>query len=228
MKVKKILWGLFFLLIGTIIIVNRLGYLEIGNLFSFVVAMLLVPVFVKGILSVNFPAILFPLAIVGILYSEELGITNITPWPILLTALFGSIGLSLIFGKHEHFGCFCNISKGQTYVNGDEDLDIDVNFNEVIKYVDSSDFKKGKIDCSFGSAKVYFDKATLNKDGAIVDLDVSFGGVELFIPKEWKVVNNVKIFAGGVDEKNRPNENSDKKITLTGEINFSGVTIIYI
>ena len=105
MKNKKILWGLFFLLIGIVIIINKLGYLYVGNLFSFVIVLLLIPVFVKGIIHIKFPSIILPIAIVCILYAKELGITDLTPWPILIAAVCASIGLSLIFGKchcHHH------------------------------------------------------------------------------------------------------------------------------
>lgn len=226
MKIKNVLWGLFFLLIGAVIIVDKLGYIEIGNMFSFVITVLLIPVFVKSIARINFGGILLPPAIVCILYSSELGLEAITPWPVLLCAVFASIGLTLIFGHHHSH--FCH-KKDTIILNGDEcDIDIDVNFNSVIKYVDSDNLKGGKIDCSFGAATVYFDKAKLNKDGATIKLDVSFAGVELYVPKEWKVNNKVNVFAGAVEEKNHATRDSEQVLTLVGEVHFSGVEIIYV
>lgn len=226
MKTKNVLWGIFFLLIGTVIIVDKLGYLEIGNMFSFIITVLLIPVFVKSIRNLNFGGILLPPAIVCILYSKELGLEAITPWPILLFAVFASIGLSLIFGHHHSH--FCH-KKDTVTLKGDEcDIDIDVNFNSIIKYVDSDNLKGGLIDCSFGAAKVYFDKAKLSKDGATIKLDISFSGVELYIPKEWKVNNKANVFAGAIDEKNNATSESKETLTLVGEVNFSGVEIIYV
>lgn len=219
---KKIWWGLFFLLIGSVVITSSLGLFEIGNMFSFLITVFLIPVIFKSIITINFSGILIPLAIIGCLYSEELNINNITPMPLLLTSIFLSIGLTLIFGSKKHRDVFS--SKKNT--TSENDFDIDCNFNSTIKYIDSDDFKGGMIDCSFGAAKVYFNKAKIKKE-AIIDLDLSFCGVELYIPKNWEVVNNIKTFAGGIDEKNKP-EVTICKLILNGEMNFSGITIIYI
>lgn len=223
-KIKKILWGLFFMIIGVTLIINGLGLIEIGNIFYFIITLFLIPIFIKGLIHLNFGAILIPLAIVGCMYSKELGITSITPWTLLLCSIFISIGLHLILGrskaKHKYNSTVERDNKN--------DIEVDVNFNSIIKYIDTNNLKSGLIDCSFGAAKVYFDKANLNKDGATINLDISFAGVELYIPKKWKVINKVNVFAGAIDEKNDPISDEENILTLTGSINFSGVTIIYI
>lgn len=198
-----------------------------GNIFFFMITLFLIPIFIKGLIHLNFGSILIPPAIVGCMYAKELCITSITPWPLLLCAIFASIGLSLIFGhRHSHNHC----SKYNSIIERDDknDIEVDVHFNSVIKYVDTDNLKGGVIDCSFGAAKVYFDKTKVNKDGATLKLDVSFGGVELYIPKSWKVVNKANVFAGAIDEKNFPNGEDKYQLTLTGDVNFSGVTIIYV
>jgi len=225
LKTKKALWGLFFVIIGITLIVNALGYIEIGNVFYFIITLFLIPIFVKGIMHLNFSSILIPPAIVGCMYAKELGITTITPWPLLLCAMFVSIGLHLIFGRHHHYGHKYNSIVER---DGNNDIDVDVQFNSVIKYIDAENLKSGMIDCSFGAAKVYFDQAKLDKDGATLQLDVSFSGVELYIPKDWKVINKTNVFAGGIEEKNTPTRSSENTLTLVGDVNFSGITIIYV
>ena len=101
-KRKKILFGILFVLLGTALIINALGYIEIGNIFYFIVTLFLIPIFIKGIIHLNFSSILIPPAIVGCMYAKELGITSITPWPLLLCVLFLSIGLHLIFGHRKN------------------------------------------------------------------------------------------------------------------------------
>ena len=64
---------------------------------------------------------------------------------------------------------------------------------------------------------------------AVIDLDVSFGGVELYIPKNW----DVKIYGnssfGSIEEKNRPSLNEDSPVVqLTGSVKFGGVEITYV
>ena len=46
--------------------------------------------------------------------------------------------------------------------------------------------------------------------------------------EEWMLENNINAFAGGVEEKNRYNQKGDIRVKLTGNVNFAGITIIYI
>jgi len=75
---------------------------------------------------------------------------------------------------------------------------------------------------------VYFDNATMSNNNAIIRINASFSGVELYIPKNWRVENKTNVFLASIDEKNRNNEIITNTLTLVGDINFSGVEIIYI
>lgn len=77
---------------------------------------------------------------------------------------------------------------------------------------------------SFGASTKY-----INSDEfEFAQLDVSFAGVELYIPKTWNVINQIDVTFGGVDEKNKNQSAGVPTLTLMGDVSFSGVTIIYI
>ena len=241
MKNKNWFWGLFFIGAAATIILSRRGYLNNVNLVSLVFTILLIPVIIKSISHVNFLGILFPIAVISIIYAEPLGITDLTPWPVLITAILGSIGLSILFKKswpHKHlheYSCknFYNSNNEENFgevINcpDDEIIECKVNMGSSIKYVNSDNFKKARLTCSFGALKVYFDNAKPSVDGAEICLDVSFGGVELYIPKEWQIKSNLNASLGGVDEKNRPSNINGPIVFLNGEIKLSGIEIIYI
>ena len=76
--------------------------------------------------------------------------------------------------------------------------------------------------------KVYFDNAVMSNENAIVRINASFSGIELYIPKTWRIDDKTKVFLGSIDEKNRSNERATNTLTLVGDISFSGVEIIYI
>lgn len=67
-------------------------------MFSIILTVFFLWLFVEGIRNVNFWEILFSIAFICIIYDEPLGITALTPWTVLGAAFLGSIGLSLIFG----------------------------------------------------------------------------------------------------------------------------------
>ena len=232
-NIDKWFWGLFFILGGAAVIINQLGYLGGVNLYTMVVTIFLVAIFIKSVFTLAWWGMLFPVAITCILYSEQLGIEKLTPWPVLIAALLGSIGLSIIFHKKSSITCFGS-SSGEhfdTIINekDENNFTFNVSFGSSIKYVNSEALERADISCNFGAAKVYFDNAKLSKKGAIININTSFAGVELYIPKEWNVINDMRTSLGGVEEKNRrTSEKEGPVVTLTGGISLSGIEIYYI
>ena len=94
--------------------------------------------------------------------------------------------------------------------------------------MNSENFKYAQFDASFGEIKAYLDNAKIEGHDAQINVDVSFAGVELYLPKQWTVINQVSAVFGAVDEKNRNQSDGTVKLTLTGKVSFGGVTIIYV
>jgi hypothetical protein len=235
MKRNNLFWGFFFIVAAISVLAGKLGYLAGINVYSIALTILLVPIIIQSIIRANFGGILFPLAILGIIFAKPLGIENLTPWPLLLTALLASIGLSMIFGRTRCNGRKCgdkilDNENFDTIVNAEDDsiVDYSVKFGSSIKYVNSKDLQKANLGCSFGALKVYFDNTTLSENGAEICLDISFAGVELYIPKTWKTVNEVNINLADVEEVNSKVESNGPAVRITGRINLGGVQIIYV
>ena len=103
------------------------------------------------------------------------------------------------------------------------------NFGSTIKYVNSKNFKRAFVNCSFGATKMYFDNAVILNDEAEINIEASFCGIELYIPHEWQVLDEMDHIMGGVEEKN-PQRHSinGPKVRLKGNMKFSGIEIIYV
>ena len=72
----------------------------------------------------------------------------------------------------------------------------------------------------------YFDKVQVPEGKATIEIQSSFAGVELYVPKEWKIINNMSSMAGAVDESGAPwTGDEDVEITLVGSNKFGGVEI---
>jgi len=232
MKKDRAFWGLLFVLLGVFLIISKLGYFPYVNVFSLLLTIFLLVVIVKSILKLNFAGILFPIAFIYITYYKQIGLTSITPWTVLMAALFCSIGLSMIFNKHtKSFKFECN---GEDYkfekidVEDGSHVGLKNSFGGTIKYINTDNFEQADISCSFGGMKVYFDKATMSNNNAVVRINASFSGVELFVPKDWKIEDKTNVFLGSINEKNRGNQVTTNTLTLVGDIKFAGVEIIYI
>ena len=76
--------------------------------------------------------------------------------------------------------------------------------------------------------QVYFDQALIPNGKANIEVDISFSDVELYFPKSWEVINQTNTSFSGLEEKNSNNSTGTPMVTLTGNIKFSGVTIIYV
>ena len=124
MKKDNVFWGVLLLLAAFYIIINNLGFMPDVNVVRLGLAVICVVVFFKSLARLEFGGMLFSLAVLAILFDSQLGITALTPWPVLIAALLGSIGLNMIFGSgsrmykkgKQSVGEF----KGTEYVSGEE------------------------------------------------------------------------------------------------------------
>jgi len=234
MKKERIFWGLLLVLGSVALIVNKLGYFSHINVFSVLLTVFLLGIMIKSTLRRSFPGILFPLAFISIIFDDQLGITAITPWTVLIAAALGSFGLSMIFYKgprwhnykHKHDWKYDDYET--INIEDEGHIKLDTSFGGSIKYINSDKFEQADLDCSFGSMKVYFDNTKLNNGRGVVRIDASFSGVELYIPKTWTVENRVNTSFAGVDEKNRNMGNSDNILTIIGSASFAGIEIVYV
>lgn len=247
---NNMLWGAFLILAAVFLIVSKLGNFEGVGLFSILFTVFWVSILVEGVMRRSFGRILFALAFLCIIYDKQLGIEAITPWTVLIAAWLGTMGLNMMFRKRKHH-CEINWKKKDdtiidVEVNGDfqeegyyqkrsqvdslngNKVFFSTSFGSAVKYVDSNNFEYASLECSFASMKVYFDKVMIQNGSATVELDVSFGSVELYFPKEWSVVNHMDTAFGGIDEKNQNASTGSPVIMLTGDVSFGNVTIIYV
>lgn len=232
MKKEKVLWGVLLLLSGIFILISKLGYFSEVNVVSLIITVFLVAIIVKSIIKVNFAGILFPLAFIAIIYDDKLGINAISPWPVLIAALLGTIGLSLIFSK-SLFYCNCKSWKGNSNckkidIEDEGHIKIETSFGSTIKYVNTDKFVQADLECSFGSMQIYFDNADMENDTATLNIEVSFGGMEIYVPKKWRVEDRTSTSFGGIEIKNSNNNATNKTLILVGDISFAGVDVYYV
>lgn len=230
---KKIFWGILYLVAAVAVIVGGLGYFENFSFWSILFTIALIGLFVEGIMNRSFGNILFSLALLAIIYEKQLGIEAITPWPVLGAAMLGTIGLNNLFPnfKRKHYA---GHDKKVSWESADcESLDTDnvhleVNFSESVKYLTSKELSIAHLECSFGNMSVYFDNAQLMNGEADVHVECSFGAMNLYVPADWKVVMKVTTSFGGAEEKGHCNPEGDNTLYIRGEVTFGALEIHYI
>jgi hypothetical protein len=95
----------------------------------------------------------------------------------------------------------------------------------------SSDLlKSAHLSSAFGKLSVYFDQVLLSPEGAEAFLDVSFGTMCLYLPKEWRVEDRIHTGAGSVNSDHRRVEPDAGApvLALTGNVSFGSLEIRYV
>ena len=126
------------------------------------------------------------------------------------------------YGEHDY-------SKYQKTSEGEEDGFVTCanSFGALAKYVDTANFKGGRFQNSFGELKVYLDQAGTTQETVTVEVSNSFGQTTLYVPREWKVMQDISVFAGSVEEGPC---NGESRVTcyLKGSVSFGEIEIVYV
>lgn len=236
---RKIFWGVLLLLGAVVLLVERLGYLELGGIgfWNILLSVLLAGWFVDGVLRLEYGSMLFAAACFVIVNDELLGLEAITPFPVLAAALLGTLGLNMVlpakykyrrpWKKHAtEGGAGAHVREGDGIFG--EEIHYEVSFSESVKYVAGQSFSHAHLESSFGSLTVYFEE-TLPKEGAAdVKVDVSFGSMVLCVPHTWKVSLRVDTPFGGVKEMGHCNPDGENALEIYGTVSFGSLEIHYL
>jgi hypothetical protein len=77
-----------------------------------------------------------------------------------------------------------------------------------------------------GGVELDFRDSSMQGEQATIDLFVMMGGVDLRIPQNWVVVNDLDLLMGGVDDKTRPASAAKaNRLLLRGTVVMGGVNI---
>lgn len=224
MKKENVLWGLGFIIVGIIVLINALGILEINVFFKgWWTLFIIVPCFVNifkdndktaSIIGTVF-GILLLLAVRDVINFDLL-------WKILLPLVLIIIGLSLIFKDKVSDKVKDEIKK----LNKNSKDEYTATFSGQDLNFDDEEFKGCELNAIFGGIKCDIKNAKL-KDDVVINASSIFGGITLYVPKDVnvKVVSN-SIFGGvsGNYNKNK-NDKKGKTIYVNATCLFGGVEI---
>lgn len=220
------------LLLSQLNILSGISILHNITLFQLSLGILALIVFINGIFKIRFGQIFFSTAFFIIIFDNQLGLTDITPWTVLAASLLLTIGMNILFPRHKYkfknkINCH-SFSNNVGNLEGD-DLFFKTSFGDATKYIKSTDFKYGCFICNFGDLNIYFTDAQIPGDSATIDLNVKFGDMDIFIPKNWKIESHINNTFGdvGIVGDHIPDENT-KTIIISGDVSFGDLKILYI
>jgi predicted membrane protein len=137
-------------------------------------------------------------------------------WPLILVV----IGVNLVIRSY----------RAQTLGGPTDDVSARLGtfsfWSGVDRKVSSQAFVGGDVTAVMGGAKIDFRQARPIPQGAVLDLFVWWGGLDLRVPEDWKVVLEGTVLMGGIEDHSKaPPPDSKNVLILRGVIIMGGVEI---
>jgi len=220
-----ILPGLILVCIGTVILLDHMGYVEAGRLWRLWPVILIVAGAVKFFQEFN-RALGAVLMVVGVLFlGSNFGFIHLNwndMWPLVLIAA----GVALIWSRFEIPRLPQTGSRGGPNVINEYAM-----FGGVERRVGSSNFTGGTVTAMFGGVELDFRSADIEGEEAVVYVEAIFGGIEVVVPDRWIVAYEGQSVFGGYTDETRPplpdvpGAAPKKRLILRGRAVFGGINV---
>ena len=140
-------------------------------------------------------------------------------WPVLVILL----GIYVILKNNSK-----NIN-----TKGNEDSEFDIDFVDEVaifgggkKSLNSQNFSGGKITTIFGGVDLDLHSSALATGTNTLGITAIFGGIDIIVPNDWKVILSVTSILGGYNDRRILNleqtYNTDKILIIKGTVIFGG------
>lgn len=211
------IWGIILIALGIGFLLDSLGY---GNF--------------QGILEKYWPFLLVLVGVVHLIYTRyfsaiawivvglvlslfTLGVVHGNAWEAFWPLVLVLIGIRILIKPRFISG------KGE---NTDYASSVAI-FGASTKKIASKKFSGTTVSAIFGGAKLDLRGAEIAKEGAVIDVDAVFGGVEILVSEKVKVKVDVFAAFGGHDDKRDISKISDKgpEILIRGNAIFGGIEV---
>lgn len=150
----------------------------------------------------------------GFLLQEFTNINIWQFWPLFLIV----IGFSILTGKTNNMN---------TTVSSEDSLHDSIVFWGIDKKVSSEKFTGGSVNVVFGGAEIDLRDAKIAPEGATLEVNAVFGGIEIHVPKDMNVKSSGAGIFGGFENKAGHNQNTQGAVLhITGSAIFGGIEII--
>jgi predicted membrane protein len=219
-KPGRVLFGLALIALGLVFLLDRAGVLDAGRTIAdwwpvAVIALGAVQLFDRP-RSLLGPGIVIGVGMILLLFTTDVvtGSVFALLWPALLIA----IGLAILF-RHGR-------GPDTTVEGSTEDVSRATavfGSNEVVSR--SSAFRGGSATAIFGGVVLDLRNAGLHPEGATIDVTSIMGGVEIVIPRGWRVRTSGTPILGGIEDTTERAEGTGSELRVDALTILGGTEI---
>lgn len=235
MKKNNIFTGLVLILLAGVMMASAMGILPDIHWFKLLAGIAFVAWSVKALFRRDFFGAFTSAGILAWIFENELGIEELTPFPLLIAAALVGIGMNMIFGKKKrHFNVNINgenmtidEARAQSKWEDGRHVVLENIFGSTSKYVNSAAFSTADLENVFGNANIYFDNAVMANGTATVKIENVFGQMNVYFPNTWRVNVKDESAFGHVNVIGEPNRDMDAPFAEVEVETVFGNTNIY-
>ncbi|MGO5343130.1 LiaF transmembrane domain-containing protein [Lactobacillus amylovorus] len=246
-KWSRIFWGVGLIAAAVFLVIDQLHLLPFTiGFWAIFWTVVFVASLITSVINKNLYGVIFSIAFLVIVYAKPLHISALSPWTILLVAILVSAGISLIFrnsfkptiiinGKKVNANWSDLINKNFKADNVITDNSFGVDSDNVVisgkmteasRYIHSQNLKTVTIDSSMGDVSVYLDDAKAAGDEVIMNINTSMCDVDVYIPSDWQVENNMQNSLSDVDIDH--SKGTGTKLILQGRNTMGDLTVKHV
>lgn len=207
----RIFWGLLLIVLGVLFLLDQLGEFDFGYMVSRWWPAIFILVGVSILIGNNFRdagAGLFFIAFGAFFLLMRLRILDRSLWHYFWPVLIIAVGLWILL-KPALAG-----SKKKTAELLTDELRVSTVFAGTSRRIASAEFKGGSVDVVLGGADIDLRGSGLAGGSAQLALSAVLGGIDVRVPETWDVVVHGSPVLGGIDDKTRHPQESERTGTL--------------
>ena len=228
-----IFWGLMLVVFGVLFLLDRMGGLDFGTLIGTYWPVIIIILGLSILIGSGFRRPFGGLFLMGIgtlFLLNSLDILEYDVWQYAWPVLIILVGLWILFR-----GVFRRSSGhgagGADAVKFPEihesDIDVTCMLSSMKRRIETQSFRGGKVTAILGGLELDFRGAGLEGGKATLDATAIMGAVDVFVPRDWRVVIDGTPILGGFEDKRRSVNDAGAKATLylKGAAVMGGITI---
>jgi predicted membrane protein len=195
----RIFWGLMLIVVGTLFLLDQMGELDFGDIVGRYWPVIFILIGLSILVNSGFRDAgsgLFFILFGAVFLLFELDVLTHHAWHYVWPLAIIALGLWIIIKP---------VLRGRGGRDfppiKEDDLDATAVFAAMKRKVESREFRGGEATAVFGSLDLDMTPAALAGNQATIDLTAVFGGIDIHVPKGWKVVLADTPILGGIHDR---------------------------
>jgi predicted membrane protein len=219
----RIFWGILLIFLGVLFLLDQMGKLDFGDLVGRYWPVIFILIGVSILLSNNFKNVgsgIFFILFGAFFLLIRMRVFDRAVWHYVWPVAIIGAGLWILLRPAWH------PDRESARETSADDLSINQVFSGTNRKIGSQSFRGGKAEVVFGSAEIDLRGAKLAGGQATLVLSAVFGGIEVYVPRDWQVILEGTPVLGSIEShKKAPGVPPIETLTIKGSAVFGSIEV---